>query len=58
MPRLPRKLRESVIHAAQNRCEYCQAAQEMTMARFHIDHIIPRSAGGATVFENLCLSCP
>jgi hypothetical protein len=30
----------------------------MTLATFHIDHIIPTSAGGATAFENLCLSCP
>lgn len=28
------------------------------MAQFHIDHIRPRSAGGITEFENLCLSCP
>jgi 5-methylcytosine-specific restriction endonuclease McrA len=25
---------------------------------FHLDHIIPLAAGGATEFENLCLSCP
>src|SRR5262249_4787710 len=25
---------------------------------FHIDHIIPTARGGATVFGNLCLSCP
>jgi hypothetical protein len=30
----------------------------MTLATFHLDHILPRSAGGATEFENLCLSCP
>ena len=58
MPRIPRKLREQVIQAANNRCEYCQTSQEMTMAQFHIDHITPRSAGGVTEFENLCLSCP
>ena len=25
---------------------------------FEVDHIVPRSAGGATVLENLCLCCP
>lgn len=58
MPRLSRKLRHQVITAAQNRCEYCQTLQEMTMASFHLDHIIPRSKNGKTEFANLCLSCP
>jgi 5-methylcytosine-specific restriction endonuclease McrA len=25
---------------------------------FEVDHIIPRSARGATVLSNLCLACP
>lgn len=25
---------------------------------FECEHIIPHSAGGETVFENLCLACP
>ena len=58
MPRTARKLRDKIIHAADNRCEYCQTSQEMTMAIFHIDHIIPRFVGGQTEFDNLCLSCP
>jgi hypothetical protein len=52
------KLRRRVIRVAENRCEYCRAAQEMTLATFHLDHVIPQVAGGTTVFENLCLSCP
>jgi hypothetical protein len=24
---------------------------------FHLDHITPRSAGGQTIIENLCLAC-
>lgn len=28
------------------------------MTTFEFEHIIPRSAGGETVFENLCLACP
>jgi len=30
----------------------------MTLATFHVDHIVPKALGGATEFENLCLSCP
>ena len=58
MPRTSEKLRTRLTQAAQNRCEYCQTLQEMTLATFHLDHIIPLAAGGATEFENLCLSCP
>lgn len=58
MPRTSEKLRKRINQAAQNRCEYCQTMQEMTLATFHLDHIIPLAAGGATEFENLCLSCP
>ncbi len=29
----------------------------ITGARLVIDHIIPESAGGETVWENLCLAC-
>ena len=25
---------------------------------YEFEHIIPRSAGGGTTFQNLCLSCP
>ena len=41
-----------------NRCAYCQTVERLTMAIFEIEHIIPRSVGGATTFENLCLACP
>ncbi|HLG14894.1 MAG TPA: HNH endonuclease [Blastocatellia bacterium] len=58
MPGIPQKLRTRVVQAAQDRCEYCQTRQEMTLATFHLDHIIPQAKGGATEFENLCLSCP
>jgi hypothetical protein len=58
MPRIPRALRQQIIHVANGRCEYCLTPQEMTLATFHLDHIIPKSAGGPTTFENLCLSCP
>ncbi|MBE9057411.1 HNH endonuclease [Sphaerospermopsis sp. LEGE 08334] len=39
-------------------CVYCRTAEYLTVSTFEFEHIIPRSAGGETVFENLCLSCP
>ncbi|QYX31445.1 HNH endonuclease [Sphaerospermopsis torques-reginae] len=39
-------------------CAYCRTAEYLTVSTFEFEHIIPRSAGGETVFENLCLSCP
>ena len=58
MPYISIKLRRRVMRAAEDRCEYCRVSQDMTLATFHLDHIIPQIAGGATVFENLCFSCP
>lgn len=39
------------------RCEYCGLSQLGQAATFHVDHIIPIYAKGATVFENLALAC-
>src|SRR5262245_4918124 len=36
-------------------CRLLQAASGVT---FHLEHILPRSEGGATVLANLALSCP
>jgi hypothetical protein len=46
-----------VVERASNRCEYCQLAQHGQAATFHIDHIVPESAGGETAAENLALAC-
>jgi hypothetical protein len=40
------------------RCRYCRLRQVGQGAVFHIDHITPRSKGGATVAENLAPQCP
>jgi hypothetical protein len=42
---------------ARGRCEYCQLSQLGQEAVFHIDHIVPRAAGGPTVEANLALAC-
>ncbi len=39
-------------------CAYCQSAESLTVAIFEFEHIVPRSVGGSTTFENLCLACP
>ena len=50
-------IRSQVIGRAKNRCEYCQRSQQGQEATFHIDHILPVSAGGKTIDENLALVC-
>jgi len=54
---IPVGVRQEVRQRAQQRCEYCQSAERLTGFLFTIDHIIPRSAGGADSADNLCLAC-
>jgi hypothetical protein len=51
------RLRRLVIRRAKGRCEYCQLSQDGQEATFHIDHIVPRAAGGTTDETNLALAC-
>lgn len=57
MRQIPAPLRRIVIQRAADRCEYCGLAQIGQAATFHIDHIIPVAAGGATEVDNLALAC-
>lgn len=57
MSDIPQSLREEVILRARNRCEYCRLSQLGQEAAFHIDHVIPRAAGGPTTSTNLALAC-
>jgi len=50
-------MREQVVLRAGNRCEHCQLSQVGQEAIFHIDHVVPRVAGGPTVADNLALAC-
>ena len=50
--------RELVVKLERAACEYCRLLQAATGVRFHIEHLVPRSQGGATVMGNLALSCP
>jgi 5-methylcytosine-specific restriction endonuclease McrA len=57
MSNVPASLRSTVAHRSSGRCEYCRLSQASQEATFHVDHIIPTSAGGQTVADNLALAC-
>ncbi|MDB9929813.1 HNH endonuclease [Cyclobacteriaceae bacterium] len=47
--------RHNIFKRDQNKCQYCEKTQDLTL-----DHLIPRSRGGKSVWTNLvtaCLSC-
>ncbi len=50
-------MRERVEARANRRCEYCRAPQDICAYTFHIDHIVPRSNGGADAPANYALAC-
>ncbi len=56
MASISRSLRRQVTKRAGGRCEYCQTLLAIVV-EMEIDHIIPASAGGRTVLDNLCLAC-
>ncbi|MEM7013549.1 MAG: HNH endonuclease signature motif containing protein [Verrucomicrobiota bacterium] len=47
-----------VRNRAEDRCQYCRMHQSLQGATFHIEHVIPVSAGGASDESNLVLACP
>lgn len=50
-------LRREVVERANNCCEYCLISQDDRSLPYEIDHIIAEKHGGATISDNLCLSC-
>jgi hypothetical protein len=50
-------LHAEVVLRAGNRCEYCRLSQLGQEAAFHLDHVVPRAAGGPTSVDNLALAC-
>jgi 5-methylcytosine-specific restriction endonuclease McrA len=54
---ISKEVRQQVRERAKYLCEYCHFSEEASAARFEIDHIQPRSLGGADTFENLALAC-
>jgi hypothetical protein len=55
---VPASLKQLVRRRFAGWCAYCRTAEHLTATHFEIEHIHPRSAGGESVFDNLCLSCP
>jgi hypothetical protein len=55
---IPVELQRQVRKHFADCCAYCRTAEALTVAIFELEHIVPRSAGGATNFDNLCLYCP
>lgn len=54
---IPARLRRQVARRADSYCEYCGLSQAGQEAAFHIDHVVPLSAGGKTTLSNLALAC-
>ena len=57
MSDIPARLRRMVVSRAGDRCEYCRLTQKGQEATFHVDHILPKVAGGRTAAANLALAC-
>ena len=55
---IPRAMRSQIFRRDQGRCRYCRLSQVGQAAVFHVNHVVPRSKGGATSRENLVLQCP
>ncbi len=51
------QLRLYVRSREHDQCAYCHSPEELSIAAFELDHIVPVSAGGQTEPENLCLAC-
>ena len=54
---IPVALRDQVRGCDRNRCWYCKTSEVLSGIRMAFDHIHPRSKGGETTFENVCLAC-
>ena len=54
---IPADARRRVIQRAENRCEYCGLSQAGQEAIFHVDHVVPVTAGGTAALRNLALAC-
>ena len=55
---VPAALRRRIAEHFERCCAYCRTAERLTVAIFEFEHILPRAAGGETVFDNICFCCP
>jgi hypothetical protein len=51
------ELRTLVAERARGCCEYCCSQARFATQTFSVEHVQPRNRGGATVEDNLALSC-
>lgn len=58
MSTVPANVAQHVRERARGRCEYCRMDQRLQGATFHVEHILPRAAGGTDDDANLALACP
>ncbi len=56
--RISLALRRRVRERAKGFCEYCRAPDSFATSPFHCEHIIPQSAGGESILDNLAWACP
>jgi HNH endonuclease len=54
---IPVDLRSQIEQADRGRCCYCLTQSVNSGIPLSFDHVLPRSRGGATTFENVCLAC-
>jgi hypothetical protein len=52
------ELERQAAHRATDRCEYCRMHQSLQGARFHLEHVVPKTRGGSTDLDNLAWACP
>ncbi|MCW5891831.1 MAG: HNH endonuclease [bacterium] len=57
--RMPRRhvrfSRYNIYARDQNQCQYC--GRQFARAELNLDHVVPRSQGGASTWENVVCSC-
>jgi HNH endonuclease len=54
---IPAGLKTQIEQRDRHRCCYCQTQSANNGMPMSLDHILPTSKGGKTVFENVCLAC-
>jgi HNH endonuclease len=54
---IPESLKIQVEQTDRQRCCYCLTSEANSGIPMTHDHILPRSKGGETTFQNLCLAC-
>lgn len=51
------RLKRAVAARAGSVCEYCKSPARLAITPFAVDHIMPKSRGGLSDFNNLALAC-